>query len=268
MIGNKYILNGKLIDVNTQSENIETKNSIVVYEVFTWENNNAIFFDEHFDRMLKSINNKNLSAENIPNKEKLEEDIQRLGSANKFQKKNIRIDLVFVDGRLKDYLIYFTKSIYPTPEQYQNGVKVGLCFGERNDPNSKIANSEIREKANNKIKAENLFEVLLVNSRNIITEGSRSNVFFVEGNTLFTPTSDKVLPGITRQKVIEIATKIGVNVREVDINLEDISKFESAFLTSTSMIVLPISEIGDINFSTKNIILKKLYSEFIAMQKA
>jgi len=263
MIGTKYILDGKLLDVNNQSDNTEIKDSIVVYEVFTWENNNAIFFDEHYDRMLKSIEYKNLITDNVPSKAQLEEDVQKLGDANSFKKKNIRIDLVFVDGKLDYYLVYFTASVFPTSEQYENGVEVGLCFGEREDPNSKIANSNIRKEANSIIANGHFFEVLLVNANNIITEGSRSNVFFVKGNTLFTPTSDKVLPGITRQKVIEIALSRNLEVKEVDINLDEISNYDSAFLTSTSMVVLPISKIGDISFDVENIILKELYSEFV-----
>lgn len=263
MIGTKYILDGKLKDVNIQSKNIEDKNSTVVYEVFTWENNKAIFFDEHFNRMLKSIEYKKLSTESIPSKEKLEDDIQKLADSNSFQKINIRIDLVFVESKLNTYLVYFTKSIFPTLEQYTRGVEVGLCFGERKDPNSKIANSDIRKVANKSISDNKLFEVLLVNSQNLITEGSRSNVFFVKEKTLYTPASDKVLPGITRQKVIDIALERNLNVKEVDICLDEISDFDCAFLTSTSMIVLPISKIGDVKFSTENAILKELYSEFI-----
>ena len=267
MIGAKYILDGKLKDVNSQSINIEIKNSIVVYEVFTWENNNAIFFDEHYHRMVKSIEFKKLSSDGVPSKNQLEEDIERIVSENSFDKKNIRIDLFFVENKLRNYTVYFTKSIYPTNEQYKNGVKVGLCFGERKDPHSKIANSDIRALANKKIADNNLFEILLVDSGNLITEGSRSNVFFVKGNILFTPKSERVLEGITRQKVIEIAKKVNIEIKEIDILLKDIDQFDSAFLTSTSMIVLPICNIENINFEGDNEVVKTLYSSFLGLKR-
>lgn len=262
MIGNKYILDGKLIDVNTQSENIEIKNSTVVYEVFTWENDRAIFFDEHYQRFLRSLEFKNFDRSNIPSKDELLVEVEKLALANKFEKKNIRIDLIFTTSKLQHYLIYFVKSIFPTQEQYKNGVEVGLCFGERENPKAKIANSEIRGKANKKIKEEKLFEVLLVNRKNEITEGSRSNVFFVKGNTIYTPKSEGVLSGITRQKVFEIASKLNVEVVETDILLSELSSYESAFITSTSMVVLPICCVDDVEFSVGNKLVENLYSEF------
>ena len=265
MIGNKYILDGKLKNVNNQSEQIENKNSIVVYEVFTWKNNNAIFFDEHYQRFISSIEVEGLNPLRLPTRQVLLENVLALTKANNFQKKNIRIDLIFTQGKLQHYSIYFVKSIFPTDEQYNKGVKVGLCFGERHNPKAKIANSEIREKANKKIQEENLFEVILVNHNNIISEGSRSNVFFVKGDKIFTPKSNNVLSGITRQKVIDISKHLKIDIVEKDIYISDLLLFDSAFLTSTSMIVLPIYSIDEVEFSVDNDIIKQLYSSFLRL---
>lgn len=265
MIGNKYILNGKLKDVNNQSENIEVKNSTVVYEVFTWENDDAVFFDEHYHRLLKSVAFKGLNNNDVPSKEQLALDVAQLVKANDFVKKNIRLDLVFISDNIKYYSLYFTQSIFPTSEQHKNGVKVGLCFGERNVPEAKIANSEIRKLANQKITDNNLFEILLVDSENKMTEGSRSNVFFVKGKTIYTPKTENVLNGITRQKVIELAEKNNIEIIEADIKLEDIANYDSAFLTSTSMIVLPIYNVEELKFSVENGIVEQLYSSFLKL---
>lgn len=259
MIGNKYILDGKLIDVNNQSLDMEIKDSIVVYEVFTWLNNSAIFFDEHYNRILASVEFKDFDDSEIPSKEELFSEVVELAKANNIRKKNIRIDFIFVDDKLQHYAVYFIKSVYPTQEQYQKGVEVGLCFGERDDPKAKIANSSIREEANRKIKENNLYEVLLVNSENVLTEGSRSNVFFIKGDTIYTPKSDKILSGITRQEVLKLISKLKFEVHEVDIRVSDLSTYNSAFLTSTSMEVLPICCVGDNEFS-RNIIIDSLCS--------
>jgi branched-chain amino acid aminotransferase len=262
MIGEKYILDGNLIDVNNQSNHFRKNDSTVVYEVFTWQNNSAVFFDEHYTRFIHSVEFKRFDSSKIPSKEDLLSDVIELTTVNNFEKKNIRIDFIFIDGELQHYLVYFVESFYPSVDQYKNGVKVGLCFGERENPKAKIANSEIRDKANKKIKEENLLEVLLVNRKNAITEGSRSNVFFVKGDTIYTSKSEGVLSGITRQKVLEIANKLNVEVIETDILLSELSTYESAFLTSTSMVVLPICCIDDIEFSVGNELVGKLYSEF------
>lgn len=265
MIGDYYIFSGKLHGIDDQSSMLRAKDSTVVYEVFTWENNSAIFFLEHYDRLIKSIELKVLESDNVPSETELLLDVEKLASVNTFTKNNIRLDLVYSGSKLEYYLLYFVKPIFPTVIQHKDGVKVGLCFGEREDPNAKIANSEIREVANKKIISDDLFEVLLVDSNRLITEGSRSNVFFVEGNMIYTSKVEKVLNGITRQKVIEIANSIDVEVVEKDIRLDDISDYESAFLTSTSMIVLPILSIEDIKFSVKNDIVEKIYSSFLGL---
>lgn len=264
MIGAKYISDGKLKDVNKhQSLNKEYKDSIVVYEVFTWENNNAVFFDEHYKRFLSSIEVKGLNLSKVPTEEKLLESVFALAKANNFKKNNIRIDLIFTHGELQQFLVYFVRSVFPTDEEYGKGVKVGLCFGERDNPKAKVANSEIREIANSKIIEDNLFEVLLVNHENLITEGSRSNVFFVKGNNIYTPKTDLVLSGITRQKVLEIAKNLGIGIIEIDIFINDLSSFDSCFLTSTSMVVLPICSISDVEFLVENELIRKLYTNFL-----
>ncbi|MEN8138884.1 MAG: aminotransferase class IV [Bacteroidota bacterium] len=265
MIGDAYIFNGRLLEIDDQPIKLNSKNSTVVYEVFTWENNSAVFFDEHYKRLLKSVELKKLNSKNIPCKEEFLNHTTKLANANRFVKNNIRLDLIFSEDKFNHYLLYFTKSIFPTELQYKNGVNVGLCFGERKIPNAKIANSKIRRIANEKIADNNLFEVLLVNSENIITEGSRSNIFFVKNNTIYTSKVKRVLNGVTRQKVIEIANKINIEVKETDIKLENISEYESAFLTSTAMIVLPISNIENIRLSVKNKIIEKLYSSFLGL---
>ena len=263
MIGDYYIFNGALFDVTNQQEVSNTKKCTIAYEVFTLENNSAIFFDEHYERLLKSAELKSLDTASIPSKENLLAEVYKLVKANNFEKKNIRIDIGFVNHKLKNYSLYFVKSIFPTKHQYKNGVNVGLCHGERKVPNAKIANTSIRELANKKISDNNLFEVLLVNPDNLVTEGSRSNIFFVKNKTIYTAKTEKVLNGITRQKVIEIAEKLKFKVLETDIKLEDISEFESAFLTSTSMIVLPISNIGEVSFVVENELMEILHSSFL-----
>ena len=49
-----------------------------------------------------------------------------------------------------------------------------------------------------------LYEVLLVNRDGVITEGSRSNVFFIKSGEVYTPPTDAVLPGVTRTMIIRI----------------------------------------------------------------
>jgi uncharacterized protein YaaQ len=77
---------------------------------------------------------------------------------------------------------------------------------------------------------------LLLDRGDTVLEASRANVFIVRDGGLATPPADgRILPGITRARVIEIAGNAGVEVREVDLALTDLLGAEEAFLTAVTV---------------------------------
>jgi len=76
-----------------------------------------------------------------------------------------------------------------------------------------------------------------------ITEGTGANIFFVLDETLITSTARNILEGISRQYVIELATKIGIPVEQRDIDLYEAYNAEEAFWTTSSYCILPICRI-------------------------
>ncbi|WP_443110713.1 aminotransferase class IV [Caloramator sp. mosi_1] len=106
---------------------------------------------------------------------------------------------------------------------------------------------------------------MLVNNFDEITEGSRSNIFFIKGSKLYTAPKEDVLVGITRIKVIEIANKLGFEVVEDKIKVSQISEFEACFLTGTSPKVLPISYIDSYAYNVNNDILRNIMREYDKM---
>jgi len=98
----------------------------------------------------------------------------------------------------------------------------------------------------------------LVDRDGMITEGSRSNVFFVKGDVFYTAPASMVLEGITRQKVIECLTKLAFPVVEQAVKGNEIDKFDAAFLTGTSPKVLPVSAVGKQMFDVRNNAILKL----------
>jgi D-alanine transaminase len=74
-----------------------------------------------------------------------------------------------------------------------------------------------------------------------ITEGSSTNVFGARDGELFThPTSNHILPGITRAVVLELAAEIGLRVRETPILAAEARDLDEMFITGTTTDVLPI----------------------------
>jgi branched-chain amino acid aminotransferase len=77
-----------------------------------------------------------------------------------------------------------------------------------------------------------------------LAEGLGSNIFIVRGEELLTPREKFVLPGVSRQTVIDLAQKESLIVREADLDLYDAYNADEAFLTSTSLCICPITRIN------------------------
>jgi D-alanine transaminase len=78
----------------------------------------------------------------------------------------------------------------------------------------------------------------------LITEGSRSNIFFVIDGTLFThPESNHILSGVTRKNVLRIAQEAGIKIREEAIQANRIALIQEAFITNTSAEVTPVTDL-------------------------
>ncbi len=91
-------------------------------------------------------------------------------------------------------------------------------------------------------------EALLLDHRGNIAEGPGENIFFVKNKTLFTPKKGSILPGITRDSVMRIATNLGYTVLEKDIRLKDIKTYEEAFFVGTAVEICPIAKIDQHKF--------------------
>jgi len=89
-------------------------------------------------------------------------------------------------------------------------------------------------------------EALLLNEKGHITEGSVSNVFFVAGGRLLTPPLESgLLPGITRQVVLELAVGLGISTAQPEISPDELPRFTEAFLTNAVMTLMPLVAVRD-----------------------
>jgi len=78
----------------------------------------------------------------------------------------------------------------------------------------------------------------------VITEGSHTNVFGVIDSELRTyPRSNYILPGITRDVVLELAVEQGITVRETPILQHEIGRLDELFITGTTSDVTPIVQL-------------------------
>ncbi|HEU4962605.1 MAG TPA: D-amino-acid transaminase [Bacilli bacterium] len=79
-----------------------------------------------------------------------------------------------------------------------------------------------------------------------ITEGSSSNLFAVKDGVLYTAPADrKILHGITRASLLDLAPELGVEVREEAFTADFLQGADEAFLTSTSMELMPVVRVDE-----------------------
>ncbi len=103
--------------------------------------------------------------------------------------------------------------------------------------------------ADHEVKAQNpdAWSVLLGQDGNL-TEGIGSNIFLVRDGVISTPRERFVLPGVSRQTVIDLARQEGFTVVEEDIDLYDAYNADEIFLTSTSLCICPVSDLNGMKF--------------------
>jgi len=87
-------------------------------------------------------------------------------------------------------------------------------------------------------------EALFANTRDLLCEGTWSNVFvYHEGTYLTPPLSSGCLPGVTRALVLDLCRDLGITVREVDFPMGRLAEIEGAFLTSSLREIQVISSL-------------------------
>jgi branched-chain amino acid aminotransferase len=229
----------------------------IIYEVLRVLEGKPLFLENHLRRMKNSFE---LINENFKiTYDEISEKIKELIKSEKKVEGNIKITYSVNEKLLR---IFFIEHSYPSSDMYKDGVKTILYFAERENPNAKIINTTFRERINNEIRDKNVYEAILVDSKGNITEGSRSNIFMVKDNILITSPSKKVLPGVTRGEVIEIALRNGIEVKEEEFKASDIGELEGMFISGTSPKILPISKVDNINFNINNDLIRKLIEEY------
>jgi branched-chain amino acid aminotransferase len=185
---------------------------------------------------------------------------------NSEKKSDVNLKVVFNYNVSRNFLVYLLESIYPTRVQYQSGVKGILYNAERKDPGSKVINQNLRSAIARKLIDEGAYEALLVNENNEITEGSRSNIFFLKNDTLVTAPDSAVLSGITRKHILDICREINLAVKFECVRVEETGEYHGVFMTGTSPIVLPFCCIGEHRYNINYQLTEKLRQLYL--QKA
>ncbi len=88
--------------------------------------------------------------------------------------------------------------------------------------------------------AEGAYEPVFINRDGLVTECAIRNIFFLQGNTLRTPdVSLGILPGVTRDLVLDLAPRQGLTIDLSPIPAAEVAQMDEAFISSTGIGIYP-----------------------------
>ncbi len=160
-------------------------------------------------------------------------------------------------------------TVFPR-SYYAEGAPVVTFEGKRFMPEAKSLNTLVSFMARRSARAQGAHEGLLYHD-GCLTEGSTSNLFAVHDGVLITPPGYQVLAGVTRDLVLGLAERAGMQTAETPLALTALPQWRECFITSTSRHVMPVTTIdrqpvGDGRVGPVTRRLMKLFEERFARE--
>jgi D-amino acid aminotransferase len=169
-------------------------------------------------------------------------------------------DKMIFDQDSKPNLLLIAKRLSPYPENYyQNGIAAFTSSNKRTGTGNNIYKHKLINYfenilAKNEAAANQAQEALFAANDKTILEGATSNIFAVKDNMIFTaPLTQNILPGITRQIVIEICKKNKMKFSEKKLRYFNLVYADEIFLTNSIMEIMPVKKIDDYLIGSGNV---------------
>ncbi len=185
----------------------------------------------------------------------LEEAVYKTLRANGLTDARIRLTLSAGEGEIAPEppspraptLLIVTQG-YTPPQCYDEGFRAAVSHIRQNSQTPlaqiKSANYLNNLLARRQARAMGADEAILLNDRGFLAEGSSTNIFLVSGEKLSTPSQESgILPGITREAVIELAAALGIEMAEREVRLEELLQADEAFFTNSLLEIMPLAEV-------------------------
>lgn len=252
--GRFFFLDGNIVPAGANDE--IAYGDVAFYEVIRTRNGVPVFFDDHMNRLSEGISTRYDLQEDITGE--VRSGLSALVSHELLAEINVRVTVTFT-GRDHSLHICYIPSSYPSESMIREGVPLILYHAERFDPGVKMLNNRLRLSVNEELARRKAYEALLVNHDGQITEGSRSNIFFITNDGIIHTAHDSmVLSGITRRYVTEIIRSEGIPLVFEAVGKHETGRFRSAFLTGTSPMVLAVRSVENQVFDVSDPIIGRL----------
>jgi len=214
--------------------------------------------DRHLARFRRSAQSLGLThsiLNAVEGRQSLEDACLTTLEANKLKDARLRLTVSTGEGDMtpdpgtcsNPTVLVTAQNIVSLPsEKYESGFKAALSSLSRNSqsPLSRLKSTCYMENilARMAARAAGCDEAILLNEQGYLAEGSTTNVFLARNGELITPSLESgVLPGITREAVLEIAQAANIKTIERQVELKELIEAEEAFITNSILELMPLT---------------------------
>lgn len=95
------------------------------------------------------------------------------------------------------------------------------------------------------------FEVLFLSQEGLVREAANSNIFMIKNDECVTPPAQGILPGITRDLILDLCRQEGIAAREAEFTRHELFNAEEIFLSNTSGEIIPVRAVDSRVIGTK-----------------
>ena len=214
-----------------------------IFDFFRTEQYLPVFLEDYLDRFIASAAKTYLPL--AYSREELRTIISELIAKNDLKQGGVR--MVLTGGISENHFSPATGTLFlfgeelsfPSEEKYQQGVKLLTVEHVRAIADIKTTNYTLPVWHSMQWKQQGA-EDILYHWDGLVSESSRSNFYIVKDGIISTP--DKhILMGITRKHLLDVAGNVEIR----PISLEEVWEADEAFISATTKILLPITQIDD-----------------------
>ncbi len=223
-----------------------------LFETMRAYNGHIFRLDRHLDRLRRSA--EGLGLANRLAAFDLEAACTKTLEANKLKDARLRLTISAGEGDMtpdpstcsSPTVLITAQNLVPLPpEKYETGFKAAISFLRRNSqsPLSRLKSTCYMENilARMAARAAGYDEAIFLNEQGYLAEGSTTNIFLVSRGELITPCFESgVLPGITRDAVLEIARTSNIKATERWVQLNELIEAQEAFVTNSILELMPL----------------------------
>mgnify|MGYP005749884169 FL=1 len=238
-----------------------------IFDFFRTNNYKPLFLEDYLDRFTASAEKTHIPLKY--SREELKGIIAELIEKNDLKQGGIRMVLSGgvsenhfspADGKL---FIFCENLDFPAEEKYKQGIKLLTLEYVRPIAEIKTTNYALPVWHSHHWKRLGAEDVLY-HWDGVVSESSRSNFYIVKKGVIHTP-DQHILMGITRKNILKIAGEVIIR----PITLEEVWDADEAFISSTTKVLLPVTQIDDRKIGDGNVgpVTKGILEKFRAHEK-